>query len=334
MYVCMYLLHNFYFIPLQHVREPLVNLLYVFGIVANILCVIVLTRPQMWKPWNSLLASLAVTDITGLTAALIQFSITSNTPCHNSVSYYSWYTFKMLYDTACIIMNPWLVASMAVCRYMIISQRTNKSFLRMNHVVCIVLTTFVLAVVLIIFDFDSADHLDFIHPVTKEVCKRFGVGENFTEYTWYNFVRSFIPCLTLITFTCLIICELINFKQRRGSLFESDRRGESQIRVTTIALLGTLVSSIVCTLVLLVMGVGLLAGGQVFGYFYTSLALAQEVLVAVNSGINIVFYLINAQFVKTLKELFCGSSPLRRTSVSFSMSTASETFETRDKASV
>merc|ERR1719239_598260 len=91
------------------------------------------------------------------------------------------------------------------------------------------------------------------------------------------------------------------FKQRRDSVMSANKKRDNQIRISTVILLGMMLSSFMCTITILMYCIVYMSGLDTFSPFSNTVTFAQEVLVAVNSGFNIFFYMTNPQFRKTLQ---------------------------------
>ena len=304
------------------------------GMFTNLICLVVLTRPQMRSPINFLLASLAVVDFLGL-----GFSMWSNLiwdglspkPClSRDVAVQHFIAFLssgvMVYG-----MNSWLTSVIAVTRYVVVT-RVSVEF-TMIHAQVLVFVSVIPSVIQYIPEYLWPRMSSRYHNSTvsesdiNKTCFQIDFLElNSTQeriYAWYKFVFTFIPCLVLVIFSVLLVSVILKGRKqhvilrgdswRQTSVTSSSLRRSSSVTSssalkvwrrttrTTTMLLALSVSSVISRSPIIALMV--LAELERMNYF-VYIQYISYVLVDINSGLNLIFFVISKEFRITLKHLF------------------------------
>lgn len=317
----------------------------VFGVIANILNIIVLTRKNMMSATNIILTGLAISD--GLTMAfyfpfaLNEYVIhgTQMSPDRNSLESAK-YTF--CYAIASVILHSisiWLTVTLAVFRYVFIRfPRIGAQYCNVQRAKVAVITV---ALVVTIVCIPNC----LIYTLKSGPASKFGFNNTNASIWWidvknktegdvilqkFNFwvqavLVKLTPCFLLTVFSVLLVRTMQDAEKRRkkmmtknsvadgetqpiGSSATSKRTRRSQR--TTRMLLTVVILFLVTEIPQGIMN--LLSGliQDFFHHIYTPLGDILDILALTNNGINFVLYCtMSKQFRDTFISIFCQCFP-------------------------
>ena len=288
--------------------------LSVAGVVANILCVMVLNRPQMKSPMNFLLTCLAAADGVGLAIyacikTYLGIATKRSSRCHSEALEIFIRTFKIISGMS-LAMNSWLTVGIAVSRYVIISSRSPGSVFNMKKAKITVLAAFLLTL------FEHAAYLVMVKVEQAGNATCYFTGERMEVdkkvYRWSTFGFSFISASLLVIFSALLVSNLLRFTRNnnrnfsvRSAAVQENRR--NQARKTTFVLLAMTVSAFLTESPFLMHTIyeEFMQTGEL--WYDNNLDDIWKILSILNSGMHILFLSICKNFRDTLKETVCKS---------------------------
>ncbi|XP_054165015.1 G-protein coupled receptor dmsr-1-like [Oppia nitens] len=207
-----------------------------FGIIANILNITVLTRKEMISPTNAILTGLAVADMLVMTTYL-PFSI------HNFISYgltdsekYSkgWAVFTLIHAHSSIVSHTisiWLTVILAVWRYVSVSFPTDsKQWCNMSRAKCVIFFIYIACPI-----FCIPNYLTFTinrHQYNNTITYKVGLSELAKSVNWptedsslvkinfwmYSVITKLIPCIALTYLSLALVRVLYRANQRKQRL--------------------------------------------------------------------------------------------------------------------
>ena len=299
------------------------------GLVTNILCVITLSQRHMKRPINALLTSVSVVDGIGLTLFSFLLIAKPALPCPPKWFIYLNIPTVHAVTILNISMNPCLTIAIAAVRFFGIRQRSPGSVLTINHVTIIVSAAFFFC---ISFEVPSVirTRIDSL-SLGNETCWRYVYTDHLVSHTtlrWFQFAFSLVLCVSMVLFSMLILLALVRAQKKHRTLISnpttsngctSTNQGDianrehletrrkssrwSKTARTTVVILGMMLFSILTFITTLVVLMGELFGVNTLTNFYLTVYCVKNVLVVVNSSVNIVFYSINLEFRETLRAI-------------------------------
>ncbi|KAK7105544.1 G-protein coupled receptor dmsr-1-like [Littorina saxatilis] len=305
----------------------------IFGIVSNVLSIIVLTRKHMRSPTNFILTALAIADILVMSTypiMAIYFYIITSPGCmtaQHSRGWINFILFHLLFIVTCHNMAMWLTVTLAIFRYIFVCQHAIAA-----RMCCLARAKLAVAVV-VVAAIVSCLPLYFVYSVQDNGS---GLNRNVSCYsivasqlaqdnpTYTQFVRwlfgvvfKILPCVLMAFFSTLLIIAMQQVKKRRARLFnkvtrivDPDHKSNEHNR-TTMMLLAVVICFIVTEIP---QGILVLIWAVDEGFFndvYIHLGDLMDMLVLVNSAVNFILYCIMSQhFRSTFKSLFvCNNIP-------------------------
>ena len=314
----------------QNVHGYLSVMVCVFGIVSNVLNVIVLTRRHMRSPTNAILTALAIADMLTMSTypiMAIYLYISSSPNCETPRHSRGWIYFVLfhnLFIVTCHSMAMWLTVALAVFRYVYVCQHKLAGRLCSMYRAKLTVTVVVMATVLSCMP----NYLSYrVHDVGMDprymkrnvscywiVRSKFAEDnptyEQFTRWL-YGVVIKILPCVIMVLFVTLLVVAMQKAKKRRARLLTKSPRfakhdsHTSEHHRTTMMLVGVLICFIVTEL-----PQGILAGiSAVDELFWTNVYVflgdLMDILVLINSAVNFILYCImSQQFRNTFTSLF------------------------------
>lgn len=317
----------------------------VFGVIANVLNIIVLTRKNMVSSTNIILTGLAISD--GLTMAfyfpfaLQEYVIhgTAMSPERNSVESAK---YTLSYAIASVILHSisiWLTVTLAVFRYVFIRfPRIGAQYCNVQRARTAVITVAIVVTVVCIPNSINYD-------LKSQPAASFGFNNTNASIWWidvknstesdvilqkFNFwvqavLVKLLPCFLLTIFSVLLVRTMQDAEKRRkkmmtknsvadgetqpiGSSSTSKRTRRSQR--TTRMLLTVVILFLVTEIP---QGIMSLLSGLIqdfFHHIYTPLGDILDILALINNGINFVLYCtMSKQFRDTFISIFCQCFP-------------------------
>lgn len=285
------------------VHDYMSVILCCFGIPANIVNIIILTRKSMRTPINIILTGIAVSDMLTMLSYLvyaIHFRIVYGINDTLGKYTYGWSMFLAFHICLTITtytISIWLGVCMSVVRYMYISSVGNRPPGADDRRSCIlVVIVFLLSIIAYIPQYAIMS----VHPVSPnstEVYRIKSIDIRSTDRSpletalvWIVLVvGKWIPCVLIIVFGILLVCTLHKSKKRTEKLKGAQTKARlKQHTRTTVMLLVIILMYIISELpqtVILVEGV---ASGDFLNYMLLGDTI--DMLCLINNSVNIILY--------------------------------------------
>lgn len=307
------------------VHGYIANVVCIFGVISNILNVIVLTRKHMITPTNCILTALAIADlltmITYLVYATYFYIATEPKPEYSHSA--GWMYFIMIHNhfiITCHNMAMWFTVTLAVFRYIFVCHHTIAS--RLCSLQRAILTIGIVVVATILVCVPNYFLYEVI-PVSQEHKNLTGywilhselVKENpsykIAIFWFFGVIMKVAPCILLSVISTLIILTMKRASERRIRLLKQTRASDHDVNHehnrTTYMLV-----SVVLFFVITEFPQGILAmisglNDHFFDDIYSNLGDVMDLLVLLNSAVNFILYCImSQQFRDTFRSLFVG----------------------------
>ena len=340
--------------PLQSVEETyksvhgyLATIVCIFGVIANVLNIIILTRKNMVSSTNIILTGLAISD--GITMAFylpyaLQMYVIHGTEVSPERDTESCAKFQLSYAIVSVIMHSisiWLTVTLAVFRYVFIRfPRRGARWCNVQRAkTAVISVSFVVAVICIpnstVYRLQNSP----AHLVAKNVAPEsmnktiYWIGikqdtkaeiilQNFNFWVQATLIKL-LPCLLLTIFSVLLVRTMQDAEKRRKKMMNKNSvvDGEAQpvgtgakrsrrSQRTTRMLLAVVILFLVTETP---QGVLNLLCGLIHGFFenvYAPLGDLLDILALINNGINFVLYCtMSKQFRDTFIAVFCRCCP-------------------------
>ncbi|XP_062616280.1 G-protein coupled receptor dmsr-1-like [Saccostrea cucullata] len=328
----------------QIIHGYLAPIICIFGVVANILNIVVLTRKNMQTSTNVILTGLAISD--GLTmAAYIPYALllyvihgTRSTPIRDSYGVAQFHIGYALFSVVVHSISIWLTVTLALFRYIFIRfPRLGAQYCNIHKAkIAVVAVVIVVSLVCVPYsvNFTIGEH-NFTDPN--------GVIPNGTTYTiqmkqesefekilyninfWIQAILiKLLPSFLLTIFSILLVNTMRNAEKRRKKLLNnvpmSDENGATSASSTTTASrkqkksrsnrTTKMLLAVVILFLLTETPQGILSvmGGlddSFFMHIYLPLGDLLDIITLINNGINFVLYCtMSKQFRDTFLKLF------------------------------
>ncbi|RUS82540.1 hypothetical protein EGW08_009712 [Elysia chlorotica] len=313
-----------------------------FGIISNLLNIIVLTRKHMRSPTNFILTALAIADILTMSPYVVMatyFYIIYEPLCEegdrHTKPWMYFILFHNLWIVTCHMMAMWLTVSLAVFRYIFVCRHqvaaTLCSMERARLTVLIVVIGSVVSCIPNCFLYQIRDafsnetrYLSGMPPVRyppgteRPSCfyvypSNFAMGHpeyvNFVRWL-YGVVIKVLPCIVLAYLSMLLIIAMQQAKKRRARLLNNISRviehdSSSEHNRTTKMLVAVVLCFVITELPQGVIAWISAVDEVFFKNVYVQLGDFMDILVLINSAVNFILYCImSQQFRNTFKSLF------------------------------
>ncbi|XP_069142004.1 G-protein coupled receptor dmsr-1-like [Argopecten irradians] len=294
----------------------------VFGVVSNILNIIVLMQRHMITPTNYILIALAISDVLTMSFYLVYaiYFYCYAIPFTNYGHSEGWIYFvciNILVVITCHNMAMWLTVSLAVFRYIFVCHHVVANQLcslqRAKITIAIVMITTIITCTPNYFLYKVVD-MKIVNNGTGYWVMQSDFASNniyFQPITFwiYGVIIKIAPCVLLVILSACIIYKMNEASKRRQRLLQqSGRHNEEALAEhnrTTMMLV-----AVVLFFVLTEFPQGILAAisglnETFFQNVYSNLGDIMDLLVLINSAINFILYCImSKQFRDTFKNLF------------------------------
>ncbi|XP_055603205.1 G-protein coupled receptor dmsr-1-like [Uranotaenia lowii] len=233
-------------------------LVCIFGSVANMLNIAVLTRREMHSPTNAILTGLAIADLLVMldympfavyTSSFMRFSR------EERLTYsWSWYVmFHSIFAQICHTISIWLTVTLAVWRYIAVAYpQKNRIWCRMINTLVAIMSSYIVCPLLgipLYLSFSIKSHVELVGSDgnLQKMINSNGATRNVTLYRmlpselaeqypallnvnfWiYSVVIKLIPCIALTVLSLRLIAALLEAKHRRKQL-TGNTKGAKQI---------------------------------------------------------------------------------------------------------
>ncbi|XP_063438351.1 G-protein coupled receptor dmsr-1-like [Mytilus trossulus] len=302
-----------------------------FGVVSNILNIIVLTRKHMISPTNLILTALALADVMTMSVYLVYalylyvFTLPRDTYGHSK----GWMYFVVVNNLVvitCHNMAMWLTVSLAVFRYIFVCHHVVANQLcsleRAKLTIGIVVVVTILLCIPNYFMYRVYELAEYQPNYTGYWIDLSLFAQSHSLYQpitfWiYGVIIKIAPCVLLTILSACIICAMHEASKRRQRLLQQAGRHNEETSAehnrTTMMLV-----AVVLFFVITEFPQGILAGisglnPNFFQTVYSNLGDIMDLLVLLNSAINFILYCImSQQFRDTFTNLFvCNFISLR-----------------------
>uniref|UniRef100_A0A1B6ECD2 G-protein coupled receptors family 1 profile domain-containing protein n=1 Tax=Clastoptera arizonana TaxID=38151 RepID=A0A1B6ECD2_9HEMI len=315
-------------------------LVCIFGSIANILNIAVLTRPEMSSPTNAILTGLAVADLLVM-IDYIPFA------CHMYFEQrpkrerytYGWAYFVLVHSHFAQTFHTisiWLTVSLAVWRYIAVAYpQHNREWCSMQRTIVAIAGGYIICPLLCIpfyLSFNIISNVELLEDDGNSALPNSTSSYNVTLYFvnlselgqahdrfladlnfWvYSVVIKIIPCIALTILSLKLICALLDTKRRREKLTSGSRKStraiekEKQTDRTTRMLLAVLLLFLITEFPQGILGLlSVMLGEPFFSNCYLKLGEVMDILALINSAINFILYCaMSRQFRTTFSVLF------------------------------
>ncbi|XP_071550329.1 G-protein coupled receptor dmsr-1-like [Panulirus ornatus] len=295
----------------------------VFGSVANVINMVVLTRRSMVSPTNAILTGLAVTDLLVMVEYIPYTMHQYVWQGRSLASQYSWgwavfVLFHAHFGQVFHTISIWLTVTLAVWRYIAIAfPQNNTTWCSMKRTLTVIMAAFFSSVVC-----NIPNYLNFtISEMQHEGQTLYIVGFSHLALAHGGFLKSInfwiyavmlklLPCGALTGLSYALIQELLRTAKRRAQLMKRNSSGrgadaERQADRVTKMLLAILVLFLASEVPQGILGLLTVIPDSGFFPCYQKLGEIMDMLVLFNSAINFLLYCsMSQQFRGTFSELF------------------------------
>lgn len=290
----------------------------IFGIFANILNIIVLTRKDMISPTNAILTGLAFADMFVMVSYIphcIHNYIRISQPPEQKFSY-GWAVFTLFhahFTVVCHTISTWLTVTLAVWRFLAVSfPAASKTWCSMPRAKCAILCTylncalFCLPVYLTFTIIQKEQDGKMLYRVYfSEIAQSNNQALEKINFWIFSVLTKLIPCIALTGLSLgliKVLYEANKRKQRLKNRIENDRTHDRTTRMLLAILLLFLITEFPSGIVALLSGI---LGKPFFDNVYLNLGEFVDFLALVNSAINFILYCsMSRQFRDTFANLF------------------------------
>lgn len=293
----------------------------VFGSVANVINMVVLTRRSMVSPTNAILTGLAVTDLLVM-VEYIPYTM------HQYVWKWSSLTARFSWGWAVFILfhahfgqvfhtiSIGLTVTLAVWRYIAIAfPQNNASWCSMPRTLRVIVAAFFCSLIcnipnylnFTIVQFEYKGETLYRVDLSRLALAHGEILKNITFWI-YSVILKLLPCAALTGLSVAIIKELLRTARRRAKLMNSSGRANDAEKVAdrvTKMLLVILVLFLASEVPQGILSLLTVILGSEFFPCYRNLGETMDMLVLLNSAINFLLYCaMSKQFRDTFSELF------------------------------
>ncbi|KAL4226465.1 G-protein coupled receptor [Mactra antiquata] len=309
------------------------NIVCIFGVLSNILNIIVLTRRHMITPTNCILTALAIADFLTMLTYLVYatYFYIATEPKWEAGHSKGWMYFILVHNhfiITCHNMAMWFVVSLAVFRYIFVCHHVIGN--RLCSLKRAILTITIIGIATIIVCIPNY----FLYRVEKvslilnnNMSGYWIIDSEFVEkhsfykvsiFWFFGVIMKVAPCILLTLLSSMIILTMHQASVRRVRLLQQTRTNDHDVNHEHNRTTWMLVS-VVLFFVITEMPQGILAmisglNEQFFTEIYSNLGDVMDLLVLLNSAVNFILYCImSQQFRDTFTNLFVLHSMWRST---------------------
>ena len=262
----------------------------------------------MRSAMNFLLTCLAAGDMVGQLCGAslsIMHQHKKTTECVTKDIEISFYTINASLGVLAGV-NSWLTLAIAVTRVVVV-RKINFVF-SLKKAKLIVLAAFLIPVPIAILDGLVINSYKFS---INKTCVMYIIADEVIEQSvlnWCNFVLCLVPCIFLVIFSMLLIFIMFEGKKRHAEITNSAETTSQWDKTnrTTAILLGLTISAFLCRIPFLISVIMIEVISSYPDEFSDCLVHIANILVALNTGLNIVFLAMSGNFRKTLRSIYDG----------------------------
>ncbi|CAN7941625.1 unnamed protein product [Ixodes hexagonus] len=292
----------------------------IFGIVANVLNIIVLTRRNMVSPTNSILTGLAVADMLVI-ATYLPYTIQTHVLASPKRQSFAVAVFILVHAHVSVVfhtVSTWLTVTLAVWRFLAVSfPASSKEWCSMARarwaIVSVYLSCAVCCLpVYLSFTVHQAGPAD--EPSYKvdfsNITRANGALLQNLNFWTYSVLMKLVPCVALTGLSLGLLRVLYEAKARKrrlrrgasGGSGSSEEARDRTTRMLLAVLLLFLVTEFPSGIAALLSGI---LGDDFFQHVYMNFGEVMDILALVNSAVNFVLYCsMSRQFRKAFAALF------------------------------
>ncbi|KAK6177407.1 hypothetical protein SNE40_015514 [Patella caerulea] len=302
----------------------------IFGIISNILNIVVLTRKHMSSPTNFILTALAIADMLTMSTypiMAVYLYIISRPDCEGTNHTKEWMYFILfhnLFIITCHNMAMWLTVALAVFRYIFVCQHARAmTMCSMQRARMAVLIIVVATIMICIPNYLMYTVIDLASEQNNTASCYWIIGsyialnnpsyEQFVRWL-FGVVIKILPCILLTVLSTLIIIAMHHAKKRRSRLLGMVKRASdhdhasSEHNRTTMMLVTVVLFFVITELPQGILALISAVNKEFWDKVYVNLGDLMDILVLINSAVNFILYCImSQQFRNTFKSLFVGS---------------------------
>lgn len=299
----------------------LVSVIGLLGIIANIVSLVILSRPQMRSSINCGLQGLAVFDTMVLISAVLMLGLQKLGSRLQFLRIYSLtispsYVIPIAYPVGLIAQtgSVWTTVAVTVERYIAVCHPLKaKSLCTYRRARIFNLIIIVMSIIYNIPRFLEVTHsetfsLELNRTILKAVASQLRLNKLYygVYHIWlYVFVMYCIPFLILAVFN-IYIWKTVRRANHERQILSRKQEGEFSL---AMMLLCVVIVFLICNILALIINII-----EYFDIFLSPLVNVSNLLVTINSSVNFVIYCIfGRKFKRTFLILFC-KYPIQRTS--------------------
>lgn len=290
-----------------------------FGITANILNVIVLTRKNMISATNAILTGIAVADMLVMLSYLpYTFHTYIRTAINDTEKYsYGWTVFTLFhahFTVVCHTISTWLTVTVAIWRFLSISFPQNTSlWCSMYRAKWAIAMTYVLSAIFCIpvyltftvSTFRSDDGEIMYRVDFSDIAGEYGGLLEKAQFWIFSVITKLVPCVALTGISLGLVKVLYERNKRRQILkgtADADRNHDRTTRMLLAVLLLFLLTEFPSGLLALLSGI---LGNDFYKHVYVNVGEVMDALALINSAINFIIYCsMSQQFRNTFAYMF------------------------------
>ncbi|XP_071526788.1 G-protein coupled receptor dmsr-1-like [Panulirus ornatus] len=295
----------------------------VFGSVANVINMVVLTRRSMVSPTNAILTGLAVTDLLVMVEYIpytMHQYVWQGRPLASQYSW-GWAVFVLFHAGFAQVFHTisiWLTVTLAVWRYIAIAfPQKNTTWCSMTRTHTVIVAAFFCSIICNIpnylsFTISKIEHRGQTLYIVgfSHLALAYGSLLKSINFWIYAVILKLLPCVALTGLSFALIRELLRAARRRAQLMKRNSSGraadaEKQADRVTKMLLAILVLFLASEVPQGILGLLTVIPDSGFFPCYQKLGEIMDMLVLFNSAINFLLYCaMSQQFRDTFSELF------------------------------
>ncbi|XP_060590984.1 G-protein coupled receptor dmsr-1-like [Ruditapes philippinarum] len=299
------------------------NIVCIFGVLSNILNVIVLTRRHMITPTNCILTALAIADFLTMLTYLVYatYFYIATEPKWEAHHSQGWMYFILVHNhfiITCHNMAMWFTVSLAVFRYIFVCHHVIGNRLCSLNRAILTITIIVIATIIVcipnyfLYKVVPLRELGYNSSGYWIVDSVFVEEHDFYKvliFWFFGVIMKVAPCILLTLLSSMIILTMHQASKRRVRLLQQTRSSDHDVNHEHNRTTWMLVS-VVLFFVITEMPQGILAmisglNDHFFEEIYSNLGDVLDLLVLLNSAVNFILYCImSQQFRDTFKNLF------------------------------
>lgn len=289
-----------------------------FGITANVMNIIVLTRKNMVSPTNSILTGLAVADMMVM-LSYIPFSFHNylRVGLENKDKFsFGWAIFTLFHAHFTVVnhtISIWLTVTVAIWRFMAVCYPAPtmrwRSLIRARIAIISTYVACTIFCIPVYITFTVSSYEEKGHTMYRvdfsEIAKMQNMLLANINFWLFSVITKLVPCVALTGLSLGLIKVLYEANQRRQRLkvkSECDKSHDRTTKMLLAVLLLFLLTEFPSGMLALLSGA---LGNEFFNHVYMNFGETMDILALVNSAVNFIIYCsMSRQFRDTFAFLF------------------------------